>query len=120
MPKLAYDALRDACQPVIVTADRLPAELLAGDAIVLDVHVVNDRRSPVDGLEVEASLRWEGGEQRWRFGGAVAADTVARVGSLQIEVPDAPGPVVLHLSLAGPTLGPDPIERDDRARIVAR
>ena len=120
VPKLAYDALRDACQPVIVTADRLPAELLAGDAIVLDVHVVNDRRSPVDGLEVEASLRWEGGEQRWRFGGAVAADTVARVGSLQIEVPDAPGPVVLHLSLAGPTLGPDPIERDDRARIVAR
>ena len=45
---------------------------------------------------------------------------VARVGTLQIEVPDAPGPITLDLSLAGPTLGAEPIERTDRGRIVSR
>ncbi|HRW38235.1 MAG: hypothetical protein KDB04_14000 [Acidimicrobiales bacterium] len=120
VPKLAWDALRDACRPVIATADRLPAELVAGEAIALDVHVVSDLRVPVEDLEVRATLRWDGGEHRWRFGGAVAADTVARVGTLQIEVPDAPGPLTLDLSLTGPTLGDEPIERTDRGRIVSR
>jgi beta-mannosidase len=120
VPKLAYAALRDACRPVIATADRLPAELVPGEALALDVHVISDRRAPVEDLEVRATLRWEGGEQRWRFGGAIAADAVARVGTLQIEVPDAPGPVVLDLALTGPTLGDAPIERTDRSRIVDR
>jgi beta-mannosidase len=120
VPKLAYAALRDACRPVIATADRLPRELVPGEALALDVHVVSDLRTPVEDLEVRATLTWEGGEQRWRFGGAIAADAVARVGTLQIEVPDAPGPVLLELVLTGPTLGDDPIERTDRSRIVDR
>jgi beta-mannosidase len=120
VPKLAYAALREVCRPVIATADRLPAELVPGEAIALDVHVISDRREPVEDLQVRATLRWEGGEQRWRFGGAIAADAVARVGTLQIEVPSAPGPVVLELSLTGPSLGDEPIERLDRSRIVDR
>lgn len=120
VPKLAWHALRDACRPVIATADRLPAELLVGEAIALDVHVVSDLRVPVEDLEVHATLRWDGGEHRWRFAGAIAADTVARVGTLQIEVPDAPGPVTLDLELTGPTLGDAPIERTDKGRIVSR
>ena len=120
VPKLAWHALREACRPVIATADRLPAEPVVGEAIALDVHVISDLRVRVEDLEVRATLRWEGGEQRWRFGGAVAADTVARVGTLQIEVPNAPGPITLDLSLTGPTLGDQPIERTDRGRIVSR
>lgn len=119
VPKLAWHALREACRPVIVTADRLPGELLVGEALALDVHVVSDLREPVEGLEVRATLRWEGGEHRWRFGGTVDADDVARVGTLQIEVPDAPGPVALELVLTGPGLDA-PFERTDRARIVSR
>ena len=86
--------------------------------MALDVHVISDLRAPVEQLEVTARLWWTGGEQRWRFGGAVAADTVARVGTLQIEVPDRPGPLTLDLSLTGRGLGDDPIERTDRSRIV--
>ena len=55
---------------------------------------------------------------RWRFGGAVAADTCIRVGTLQVEVPDRPGPLVLDLVLTGKGLGDEPIERTDRSRIV--
>ena len=29
-PKAAYDALREACRPVIVVADRLPEDVTAG------------------------------------------------------------------------------------------
>jgi len=118
VPKLAYEALREACRPVTVIADRLPAEVIPGEALAIDVHIVSDRRVPVQGLEVRARLTWEGGEQRWRFGGAVAADSCARIGTLQIEVPDDPGPMVLDLHLEGPSLTDGPIARTDRTRIV--
>ena len=43
-PKLAHQAVVDACRPVIVIADQLPDLLQTGDALALDVHVVNDLR----------------------------------------------------------------------------
>jgi beta-mannosidase len=102
-PKLGYGALRDACAPVIVVADRLPATASAGDALALDVHVVSDLREALGGCEVEAVVRWTGGEQRWRFGGDVPADACVRVGTLPIVVPDATGQLHLDLELvAGP------------------
>jgi len=120
VPKAAYAALRDACRPVIVVADRLPDEAIVGATVALDVHVVSDLRRPIDELEVSARLTWAGGEQRWRFGGAVAADTCARVGTLQVEVPDRPGPLELQLRLTGRAIPGEVIERTDRSRIVAR
>ncbi|MCB0971111.1 MAG: hypothetical protein KDA97_06280 [Acidimicrobiales bacterium] len=120
VPKLAHEAMRRACLPVIVTADPLPDEVVAGDAVAVDLHVVNDLRRPIDDLEVTARLRWSGGEQRWRFGGAVGADAVARVGTLQIEVPDRPGPLTLEVELGGDQIPEDPVVRADRTRIVAR
>jgi beta-mannosidase len=118
VPKAAYRVLAEVCRPVIVVADRLPAELAAGETVALDVHVISDLRTPVERLEVAARLSWTGGEQRWRFGGAVAADTVVRVGTLQVEVPDRPGPLTLDLSLTGAGLGDEAITRTDRSRIV--
>jgi beta-mannosidase len=96
-PKAAFDALRAACAPVIVVADRLPARLTAGQALALDVHVVSDLRVPVDDAEVTARLDWSGGSRTWRWRGDVPADACQRVGTVQIVVPDAPGPVVLAL-----------------------
>ena len=96
-PKAAYDALREACQPVIVVADRLPEQLTAGQALALDVHVVSDLRTQVDDAEVTAELQWEGGRRTWRWHGDIPADGCQRVGTIQIVVPDVPGPVVLDL-----------------------
>ncbi len=97
-PKLAYEALRDACRPVIVVADRLPATLRPGDSIDLDVHVVSDLRTEIAEAEVAAHLSWTGDGRSWRWAGDLPADECVRVGTVSIVVPDAPGPVRLALS----------------------
>jgi len=101
-PKLAYDALAHACQPVIVAADRLPASVQPGQALALDVHVVSDRREPLIGCTVTARLAWTGGEHEWRFAGDIDADSCVRVGTLQAVVPPTEGPLTLELVLDGP------------------
>jgi len=87
---------------VIVVADRPAARYRAGDAVALDVHVVNDLRSAITGGEVTARLSWTGGEHAWRWQGDVDADACARVGTIQAVAPDAPGALTLDLELEGP------------------
>ena len=101
VPKLGLAALRAACAPVIVTADRPAATYAPGTAAALDVHVVSDLRHPLRGCTLHAELTWTGGAQTWSFGGDVPADAVARVGTLSFETPNAPGPLVLDLHLDG-------------------
>jgi beta-mannosidase len=101
-PKLGYDALAHACQPVIVVADRLPAVVRPDQALALDVHVVSDRRAPLIGCVVAARLSWTGGTHEWKFAGDVDADSCVRVGTLQAVVPLAAGPLTLELVLDGP------------------
>jgi beta-mannosidase len=97
-PKLGFDALRDACRPVIVVADR-PAEVLRpGERLELDVHVVSDLRTPIEGAEVAASATWMGGRRSWRWTGDLPADACERVGTIALEVPDAPGALVIELT----------------------
>ena len=96
VPKAAHAALAEACRPVIVVADRPPATVAPGHALALDVHVVSDRRSDLTGT-VEVEARWTGGAHRWAFEGEVPADSCVRVGTVQLEVPDAPGELVLEL-----------------------
>ena len=117
-PKLGFEVLREACRPVIVVADRLPAEIAVGDTLALDVHVVSDLRTPMQDIEVAACLSWEGGEQRWRFGGNIDADSCMRVGTLPIVVPDAPGPITLTLDLSGYDLPDGPVQRLDASHVV--
>lgn len=100
-PKAGFDALKAACAPVIVVADRLPATVAPGEALALDVHAISDLREPLAGLVVEAALSWTGGERTWRWSGDLPADSCRRVGTLQVVVPDAPGPLELTLSLTG-------------------
>jgi beta-mannosidase len=101
-PKLALAALREACRPVIVVADRLPAEVRPGDPLGLDIHVVSDRRVALDDVEVTAKLAWAGGDHAWRWRGGLPADACERVGTLQVIVPDAPGPLALDVELLLP------------------
>jgi beta-mannosidase len=96
-PKLGYEALREACRPVIAVADRLPATLAPGETLALDVHVVSDLRVPLDDARLVARLAWPGDAHQWRFGGDVPADSCVHVGTLQVVVPEvgsAPGPEV--------------------------
>ena len=112
----AYDALREACRPVIVVADRLPEPVTAGEALALDVHVVSDLRAQVDDAEVTAALAWTGGSRTWRWRGDIPADGCQRVGTMQVVVPDAPGPLALELRLPRTTASTvdNRYEADDR------
>jgi beta-mannosidase len=102
-PKLAWRALVNACRPVIVVADRPPSIVTAGEELRLDVHAVNDLRVPVDPAVVDVVARWAGGEERWRFGGAIGADECVKVGRIELSVPDTLGALTFDLTLtAGP------------------
>ena len=98
-PKYCWDALRHACTPVLVAADRPPSIVAPGERLKLDVHVVNDLRVALERAEVTATLRWAGGSRSWRFGGDVGADDVVRVARLDVEVPDTLGTLDLDLEL---------------------
>jgi beta-mannosidase len=119
-PKLAYAALAAACAPVAVVADRPPSTVAPGQALSLDVHVINDRRIALDDMMLTAYLRW--GESslsnppprsgstttahRWRWCGDVPPDDCIRIGTVQAVAPDGPGPLVLDLRLS-PRSDPD-------------
>ena len=97
VPKLGYEALREACRPVIVVADRPPAVVAPGDALALDVHVVSDLRHPVVDADITAELLWPGGTRTWRWRGDVPADGCERVGTVQVVVPGGAGRLILRL-----------------------
>jgi beta-mannosidase len=97
--KRAYHVVTEACRPVIVVADRLPSGVVPGEAVAVDVHVVSDLREPVEGAAIAAVASWPGGQQGWRWQGDIPPDSCVRVGTIQVVVPDAPGPFVLNLDL---------------------
>ena len=99
VPKFACDAVQAACAPVLVVADPLPDLVAPGQSLDLDVHVVSDLRTPLDFAVVDAVMTWPGGERRWRFGGPVGADDVAKVGRLQCDAPEETGVLTLEISL---------------------
>jgi beta-mannosidase len=90
--KLAYEAVADACRPVIVTADRPPATVSVHDTLALDVHVVSDVRHVLRGATVVAELEWPGGSHRWEWTGDIAADAVTRIGAVDIVLPSPAHP----------------------------
>ncbi len=115
VPKLAYEALRDACRPVVVLTDPLPATLAAGERLRLDVHVVSDLRHPIDGVEVTAHLTVDGATQTWRWVGAMPADGVERIGAIDHRLPADGTELELRVVLRTPD---EVIERIDRAALV--
>jgi beta-mannosidase len=99
VPKLGWEALKRACAPVIVAADRPPEVVAPGETLSLGVHVVNDLRHPVVGAVVDVTASWSGGSRRWRFGGDVGADECVRVGTISIDVPDTLGVLSFNIIL---------------------
>jgi beta-mannosidase len=99
VPKAGYEALVEACRPVIVVADRLPVEVEPGEVLALDVHVGSDLHVPLARAAVSAELSWDGGGQAWHWGGEVTADSVVRIGTVEAEVPAVAGDLTLDLTL---------------------
>jgi beta-mannosidase len=97
--KPAYDAVVDACRPVVVVADPPPELLTPGEQLDLAVHVVTDRRHPIPDVRVTARVTV--GEHRTTqvWTGDLDADTVAFVGRLRAEVPVANGELSIDLEL---------------------
>lgn len=108
-PKSGWWALVEACRPLIVVADQLPQSVRAGELLDLAVHVVNDTRADVPGMQVQARMLGPDGrvvrEHRWE--GTARADDCVLVGRLSVVVPVVaqPGRLTVELTLTGP---PDP------------
>jgi beta-mannosidase len=90
--KPAYEAVTDACRPVIVTADRPPAVVSVNDKLSLDIHVVSDVRHALKGATVRARMTWPGGSHAWAWTGDIAADRVTRIGAVDLIVPSPAHP----------------------------
>lgn len=99
-PKAAVEQVKAACQPVIIVADVLEPVLAADSALLVDIHIVNDRKLELTGLTATAELSWNGGSHKWGWVGTVGEDTVQRIGSLNWITTKKPGPVTLELSLS--------------------
>jgi beta-mannosidase len=97
VPKDAYATVQAACAPVIVVADLPPDWVYPGDSVHLDLHLVNDRRTPIDDALVEVTARWAGGTRSWAFGGPVEADEVVKVGTVSLTVPETLGELAIEL-----------------------
>ncbi|GJM37677.1 MAG: glycoside hydrolase [Acidimicrobiales bacterium] len=109
-PKPAWQALVDACRPVIVVADPLPAVAHRGEALTVAIHVVSDRREAIEDAVVRATVRSQDGvgetidEQTQGWGGAIAPDECSRIGDLSFVVPDGTDRIVVDLDLTGTDL----------------
>ena len=55
-------AFVEACAPVIAVLDEPPEHLVVGDRVALDLHVVNDLRTPVDRLRAVVTVAWAVGK----------------------------------------------------------
>jgi beta-mannosidase len=112
-PKAAWEAVIDACRPVIVVIDPLPNPLGSGQALELDVHVVNDLREPL-AATVAVTASWRGGHSQWGFRGDVDADACTLVGRLNFVAPESPGDLVIGLALDGRTASGVPVNATRR------
>jgi beta-mannosidase len=100
-PKAGWHAFAAACAPVIVVATRPAASYQPGEPLHLDLHVVSDLRVAIAGASLSATLSWRGGQRAWSWTGDVDADSCTRIGAVELDTPDAPGPVTLELVLEG-------------------
>lgn len=101
-PKRGFTALVEACRPVIVVADRIPAVVHPGQTISLDIHAISDLRNPLIDTRVAAVVAGAGTRLEWTWEGEVAADECTRIGSVEFTVPNTDSnsdAIVLDLTL---------------------
>ncbi|MGI9602850.1 MAG: glycoside hydrolase family 2 protein [Acidimicrobiales bacterium] len=97
--KPAFRTLVDACRPVIVVADPMPAHATPGDPITLDIHAINDLRQTIPAARIKAVVDVDGDQRTWVWEGELPADEVVRVGQVEWPTPSTDAEVVLDLEL---------------------
>ncbi|MEZ5168726.1 MAG: hypothetical protein R2695_20425, partial [Acidimicrobiales bacterium] len=106
-PKPAWQAMVDACRPVIVVADPMPAVVHAGESIDLAIHVVSDRREALPDATVSATVRGldtagapvHEVTQRWT--GTIPADDCHLIGRTDAIVAEGADRLEVDLELTG-------------------
>ena len=99
VPKLGYTAVAEACRPVIVVADRLPATMTPGDSVSVRIHVVSDLHRALEDVRVTAVVDAAGETREWNWEGDIGADECSYVGSIDVRAPYVAGGVTLDLTL---------------------
>ena len=98
-PKHAFDALVDACRPVVVVADLPPPVVTPGQRLSLQIHAVSDLRHSLGPVTVSATASLEDWHHERSWTGHLEADSCSLIGVLDIEVPDRTGAMVIDLAL---------------------
>ncbi|MCP3972905.1 MAG: hypothetical protein GY720_00260, partial [bacterium] len=99
-PKPGWQALADACRPVIVVADPLPSVVHPGTVLSLAVHVVSDLRTPLHDTTVRATVTQPDSEAHttsWQ--GLVPSDSCAYIGQVEAVITAGAGDVTIDLEL---------------------
>lgn len=110
-PKMAWGALAGACSLVLVVADWPAPMYPPGAKVRLGLHVVNDLRTDLEDLVLQARLTWPGGGRTVRFAGRARKSSCSFVGRLVALLPSSrqgspfSGPLRLELVLRRDCVG---------------
>ncbi len=100
--KRGFTSLVEACRPVIVVAERMPAVVHPGQTITLEVHAISDVRQALMEARVTAVVIGPDTRLEWSWEGDVPGDECTRIGSIQFVVPPSTSnadTVVIDLTL---------------------
>ena len=98
-PKPSYEAVVDACRPVVVIADQLPGTTSSGKELSIAVHAVSDLRRRVEDVSVKATARCGDWMTERRWVGDLPADSCEHIGTLEFTVPDTTGVLTIDVEL---------------------
>ncbi len=93
VPKLAYERLKQAAHPLLVSLDYALRRYSPGDVLTADVWVINDWARDFPGCRVEIALQ----DKRQVFDVSVGPDSASVVGRLQWTLPEGDGRVTCRL-----------------------
>ncbi len=97
--KPAYNAVLDACRPVIVVADLPPPITAPGHVLRFDIHVISDLNRPLGGVRVRATARCGSWSIEREWDGTLPANGCEHVGTFEFVVPELQGSLMLDLHL---------------------
>lgn len=98
-PKPSYEAVVDACRPVVVIADQLPGTTSSGKELSVAVHAVSDLRRRIEDVSIKATARCGDWITERRWVGDLPADSCEHIGTLAFTVPNTTGVLTIDVEL---------------------